>query len=82
MVYEKNMLDAQAAQASADLIMHAQEHAQQAREEGREEGRAEAREELRLEFAKNLLNAGMDAQTIAEITNLSVDDIKTLGSKK
>ena len=41
---------------------------------GREEGRAEGREEV----AKRMLAHGMEIEQIAEITQLSIDKIKSL----
>ena len=45
---------------------------------GREEGRAEGREEGRAEVAKRMLAHGMEIEQIAEITQLSIDKIKSL----
>ena len=55
---------------------------EEGRAEGREEGRAEGREEGRVEgviqVAKNLLESGMDVDTIMKMTDLSKSEIEKL----
>jgi predicted transposase/invertase (TIGR01784 family) len=48
----------------------------QGKAEGLSEGRAEGRSEGKLEIAQKLLDQGMDIETIASLTDLSVDVIK------
>ena len=45
---------------------------------GEQKGRQEGKQESQLEIAKKMLATGMDQSTIAEITNLSLEQIKTL----
>lgn len=45
---------------------------------GHEKGRVEGRKERDIEVAKNSLKAGVSIDVIAEITGLSVDEIKQL----
>jgi predicted transposase/invertase (TIGR01784 family) len=47
-----------------------------AREEGREEGISIGEEKGKIEMAKNLLSAGIDIETIAKVSGLSIDEIK------
>jgi predicted transposase/invertase (TIGR01784 family) len=47
---------------------------------GREEGRKEGREENKLQIARNLLSKNMSLEFVAEVTGLSVTDIKKIGS--
>ena len=49
-----------------------------ARKEGFAVGREEGREEGRAEVAKRMLAHGMEREQIAEITQLSIDKIKSL----
>ena len=49
-----------------------------ARKEGFAVGREEGREEGRAEVAKRMLAHGMEIEQIAEITQLSIDKIKSL----
>lgn len=46
--------------------------------EGRVEGREEGRRENALSTAKNLLKRGIDAQTVAECTGLTIDEVKRI----
>ena len=46
--------------------------------EGREEGRAEGREEAKMATAKNLKQLGVDVETIAKATGLSLEIIDSL----
>ena len=46
--------------------------------EGREEGRAEGRAEEKIETARNFKQLGVDLETIAKATGLSVEEIKNL----
>ena len=48
------------------------------REEGREEGRAEGREQRNIEIAKKMLAAGMDIDTVINMTDLSKSEIEKL----
>ena len=48
------------------------------REEGREEGRAEVREQRNIEIAKKMLAAGMDIDTVINMTDLSKSEIEKL----
>ncbi|NOQ34354.1 MAG: Rpn family recombination-promoting nuclease/putative transposase [Methylococcaceae bacterium] len=48
------------------------------REEGKEEGRDEGREEGILISAKNMKQAGIDINIIAQVTSLSIEQIETL----
>ncbi len=47
-------------------------------ERGRTEGRAEGSNNRAFDIAKNMLSAGFDMGTIAKMTNLREDQIKTL----
>ena len=49
-----------------------------ARKEGVKEGIEEGSKESKLEIAKAMLKKNMDINLIAEITNLTVEEIKTL----
>ena len=51
------------------------------REEGRQEGRQEGLLEVRQEVAANLLQKGMGPGEIAEVTELSRDQVETLQQK-
>jgi predicted transposase/invertase (TIGR01784 family) len=55
-----------------------EEGREQGREEGRELGRAEGALEKARDIAKNLLHSGIEPQKIADITGLSVQEIKGL----
>ena len=48
------------------------------REEGIEIGRKEGKKENKIEIAKNMLKKGMEISIIAEITELSVEEIEKL----
>ena len=50
-------------------------------EKGREEGLEKGREEKTLEMIEKMLKAGMDIQTIADITSLSLDKVKAIINK-
>ena len=47
-------------------------------EKGREEGRAEGREQRNIEIAKKMLAAGMDIDTVINMTDLSKSEIEKL----
>ena len=51
---------------------------EEGRVEGREEGRAEGREQRNIEIAKKMLAAGMDIDTIINMTDLSKSEIEKL----
>ena len=51
---------------------------EEGREEGRVEGREEGRNEVRLKLAKSLKDMGMPYDSIANLTDLSVEDIEKL----
>ena len=55
-----------------------EEGREKGREEGREEGRAEGREQRNIEIAKKMLAAGMDMDTIINMTDLSKSEIEKL----
>ncbi len=46
--------------------------------EGMEKGIEKGREEKTIEIAKNMLNKGLDRETISTLTGLPLEDIKTL----
>ena len=52
-----------------------------ARKEGREEGRAEGAREKALETARAFLALGIAAQTVAEGTGLTLEEVKALAGK-
>ena len=47
---------------------------------GREEGRKEAEKQAKLVIAKNLLHAGMDMATIAQLTGATMEEIREIGT--
>ena len=51
---------------------------EEGRVEGREEGRAEGREQRNIEIAKKMLAAGMDIDTVINMTDLSKSEIEKL----
>ncbi|MBY0353793.1 Rpn family recombination-promoting nuclease/putative transposase [Candidatus Babeliales bacterium] len=69
-LYEKRLLDTQAAEINADLAMNAAEYAKKAEYKGR----AEAQREI----AKRLLDQGLDTEIVAKATALSLDEIDSL----
>ena len=54
------------------------EEREEARNEGRAEGLAEGREEKQREMVINMHKKGIELETISEITNLDIDEIKTI----
>ena len=57
-----------------------QKHARrEGREEVREEGREEGRTEALRSAARNMLCKGMAPDLVAEVTGLSLDEVRTLG---
>ena len=46
----------------------------QSREDGKEEGKKESK----IEIAKNMLNEGMEIETISRLTNLTVEEIEEI----
>jgi len=53
-------------------------YAESVKKEGMRLGRQEGRQESQLEIAKKMLDSGMEQKLVAEITNLSLEQIKTL----
>lgn len=47
-------------------------------QQGRAEGRAEGEKAKALQIAKNMLEKGLDINSVAEFTNLTLDDLKNL----
>ena len=50
----------------------------QSREDGKEEGKKESK----IEIAKNMLNEGMEIETISRLTNLTVEEIEKIKQNK
>ena len=51
------------------------------REEGREEGRKEGRQQTALSIAKALLQEGLSPEKIAEVTQLPIDQVRTIAKR-
>lgn len=69
---EKEILDALAAKREAELF------AERSRKEGFEKGREEGREEGIVTVAKNMIEKGLDTETIAELTGMAPGKIEKL----
>ena len=58
--------------------IHVKSEISEAREDARKEGIEEGSKESKLEIAKAMVKKNMDINLIAEVTNLPVEEIKTL----
>ena len=58
--------------------MYVKSEISEAREDARKEGIEEGSKESKLEIAKAMVKKNMDINLIAEVTNLPVEEIKTL----
>ena len=77
---EKEILDALAAKREAELFAERsrKEGFEKGREEGRKKGREEGREEGIVTVAKNMIEKGLDTETIAELTGMAPGKIEKL----
>ncbi|MDD9334627.1 MAG: transposase, partial [Rickettsiaceae bacterium] len=68
----------QAKKRTDDYLSSLEEKLHEGIQIGHEKGKVEGRKERDIEVAKNSLKAGVSIDVIAEITGLSLDDIKKL----
>ncbi len=82
--YKKSVLEYEDVQ---NAILYAEERSlkkgrmegvEQGREQGREEGISTGRTQATVEIAQRMLSNGLDAETIATITGLSLEEIHAL----
>ena len=74
--YEASLKSAR--DAYAEIMSARQKGLEEGREAGREEGREEGREDGKQEIARNMLQAGFAVDIIANITQLTVEQIANL----
>ncbi len=79
-VYQKMMIKAQSAEATANLLEKAEKGLKEAEKGLKEAAKSlqEAHEEERLKIAKAMLKKGLDLETIVSVTGLSSNQIKNL----
>ncbi|MFM7373349.1 MAG: Rpn family recombination-promoting nuclease/putative transposase, partial [Sphaerospermopsis kisseleviana] len=58
-----------------------QEAKQEGREEGREEGKEEGKLEAKLEAVPGLVGLGLSQEQIAQVLNLSIDEVRNIVEK-
>ena len=75
----KNSLDTARAEGREEGRAEGREQGRaEGREEGREQGRAEGEKNRAVNIARNLIKAGMDMETVSQMTGLSMEEIREL----